>query len=100
MREVGLGGNVVAGFDESHAQQVCKKVAVFGSSDLDQDFEHLFDIVAISELALAFLNDKILIGHNWRLSRHGAASLHPVTNCAPSPSDAPNDAADDLHRFP
>ena len=99
MREVGLGGNVVASFDESHAQQIRKEVPAFGSSDLDQDFEHLLDIVAVSDLALAFPNDKILIGHNWRLS-HSVASLHPVTDCAPSPSDAPNDAADDLHRFP
>jgi hypothetical protein len=65
MPEIGLGGNVVAGFDESHAQQICKEVPAFGSRDLDQDFEHLLDIV--SELALAILNDKI-IGHNWRLS--------------------------------
>jgi hypothetical protein len=68
MPEMGLGGNVVAGFDESHAQQIRQEVPAFGSRDLDQDFEHLLDIVTVSELALASLNDRILIGHNWRLS--------------------------------
>jgi hypothetical protein len=52
MLEVSLWGRTVARFDQG-AQQIGKKFTAFGLCDPGQDFEHLFEIIAVRQSVLA-----------------------------------------------